>query len=77
VNRTRGGSERISSSAVVRPICEITTVREYREDNDVEVVLLGSDSFDTLVRTHASYFELGDRHIDQMIGRELAELGLS
>lgn len=32
-------------------------------DTNVEVVLLGSDSRETLERTHSSYFELADRHI--------------
>ena len=30
----------------------------HREDANVEVVLLGSDSIATLERTHSSYFEL-------------------
>ena len=30
---------------------------EYRGRNDVEVVLLGSDSIETLKRTHGHYFE--------------------
>jgi hypothetical protein len=42
----------------------------------VEVVLFGSDSAETLERTHSSYFELRDKHIDQVVARELAELGL-
>jgi hypothetical protein len=47
-----------------------------RDDPDVEVVLLGSDSVDTLARTHASYFQLSGAHIDKVVARELAELGL-
>lgn len=47
-----------------------------RDNPDVEVVLLGSDSVDTLKRTHSSYFELHEKHIDQYVGRVLAELGL-
>ncbi len=50
--------------------------RAYRDDPDVEVVLLGSDSLDTLKRTHSSYFELSEAHLDQIVGRQLAELGL-
>jgi hypothetical protein len=50
--------------------------REHRDDDDIEVVLLGSDSIETLGRTHSSYFELREKHVDQVIGRELAELGL-
>jgi hypothetical protein len=48
----------------------------HRTDENVEVVLLGSDSLGTLERTHSSYFELAERHIDQLVGRDLAELGL-
>lgn len=47
-----------------------------RENDEVEVVLLGSDSVWTLHRTHSSYFELSEKHIDQVVARELAELGL-
>jgi hypothetical protein len=50
--------------------------QEHREDPNVEVVLLGSDSIDTLRRTHSSYFELREHHIDQVVARELADLGL-
>ena len=49
---------------------------EHREDPNVEVVLLGSDSIDTLHRTHSSYFKLREHHIDQVVARELAEFGL-
>lgn len=45
----------------------------HRDDHNVEVVLLGSDSLETLERTHASYFELADKHVDQMVARDLAE----
>lgn len=48
----------------------------HRSDDQVEVVLLGSDSIDTLERTHSSYFELADRHVDRLVARDLAELGL-
>lgn len=48
----------------------------HRLDPDVEIVLLGSDSAETLERTHSSYFELSEKHIDQVVARELAELGL-
>jgi hypothetical protein len=50
--------------------------REHRDDANIEVVLFGSDSVETLERTHASYFELREKHIDQVVARELAELGL-
>jgi hypothetical protein len=48
----------------------------HRDDPDHEVVLLGSDSLETLQKTHSSYFDLGDRHVNDVIRRELAELGL-
>jgi hypothetical protein len=48
----------------------------HREDPDVEVVLLGSDSLETLHRTHSSYFDLSEKHLDHVVGSELAELGL-
>lgn len=47
-----------------------------RNDSDIEVVLLGSDSIETVERTHSSYFELAESHIDQVVAQELAELGL-
>lgn len=50
--------------------------KTYRSDPAIEVVLLGSDSAETLERTHSSYFELSEKHIDQVVARELAELGL-
>jgi len=49
----------------------------HRHDRNVEVVLLGSDSLETLERTHSSYFELAERHVDRLVARDLAELGLS
>lgn len=50
---------------------------DHRDDNDVEVVLLGSDSIATLERTHSSYFELADKHVDRLVAKELAQLGLA
>lgn len=29
---------------------------QYRNDKGIEIVLIGSDSFDTIKRTHANYF---------------------
>jgi hypothetical protein len=52
------------------------TEKAHRGDEETEVVLLGSDSEETLERTHSSYFELSEKHIDQFVARELAELGL-
>jgi hypothetical protein len=50
---------------------------KHRLDPNVEVVLLGSDSIETLGRTHSSYFELSEKHIDQVVARDLAALGLA
>jgi len=50
---------------------------EHRDDADVEVVLLGSDSIETLRRTHSSYFELSEKNIDQVVSEVLAAAGLS
>jgi hypothetical protein len=50
---------------------------EHRDDANIEVVLLGSDSIETLERTHSSYFELAEKHVDRLVARDLAELGLS
>jgi hypothetical protein len=49
---------------------------EHRDNPDVEVVLLGSDSRATIERTHSSYFDLSETHIDRLVARDLAELGL-
>jgi hypothetical protein len=35
--------------------------REHRDDPDIEVVVLGSDSRDELERTHSRYFRSADR----------------
>jgi hypothetical protein len=53
------------------------TEAKHRDDVNTEVVLLGSDSVETIERTHSSYFELSERHIDRIVAHELAELGLS
>jgi hypothetical protein len=52
------------------------TENEHRDDENLEVVLLGSDSAETLRRTHSSYFELSERHLDRVVARELAAHGL-
>ena len=36
-------------------------VLEYREAADIEVVLLGADSFEDLKKTHARYFESAEQ----------------
>ncbi|MGI8622289.1 MAG: hypothetical protein ACR2NB_02100 [Solirubrobacteraceae bacterium] len=52
------------------------TEATFLGDTNVEVVLLGSDSRETLERTHSSYFDLADRHIDRIVARELLDFGL-
>jgi hypothetical protein len=56
--------------------CYEAAERAHRRDGNIEVVLLGSDSRETLERTHSSYFRLMDKHLDQVIGRELEAHGL-
>lgn len=34
-----------------------STEAEYGDRKDIEVVLIGSDSFETVKRTHANYFD--------------------
>jgi hypothetical protein len=48
----------------------------HRGDANIEVVLLGSDSLETIKRTHASYFGLGEDDPDRMVARELRARGL-
>lgn len=50
---------------------------DHRDDSNVEVVLFGSDSLETLERTHSSYFKLCEKHVDRLVARDLAELGLA
>ncbi|QCV95642.1 hypothetical protein [Acidipropionibacterium acidipropionici] len=47
---------------------------EYEKDHDVEVVLIGSDSLETVRRTHANYF--GSNEVtDPRLRRILATVG--
>ena len=50
--------------------------REHSDEENIEIVLLGSDSYETLERTHSSYFDLAGKHADIIVGKRLAELGL-
>lgn len=52
------------------------TEGEHRNDEHIEVVLLGSDSYEAIQRTHSSYFMLAGKHADDRVAAELAELGL-
>jgi hypothetical protein len=49
--------------------------RRHRGDTNIEVVLLGSDSLETIKRTHSSYFGLGEDSADAMVRRELEARG--
>jgi hypothetical protein len=50
-------------------------VREHREDPDLEIVLLGANTFDDLKKTHSRYFKTVDqlakrkRHRDPALAR--------
>jgi hypothetical protein len=46
----------------------------HRDDPRYDVVLLGSDSLESVKVTHASYFGVADEHVNDVIGRELALL---
>jgi hypothetical protein len=46
---------------------------QFRDHPDIEVVLLSSDSIESVYRTHGSYFEGSDRHLDDIVARELEE----
>jgi hypothetical protein len=47
--------------------------QEHRQDPDVEVVMLGSDSVEAIRKTHSSYFDLHGEHISAWVERELTE----
>lgn len=42
------------SDAAVRAYSDLE--RQHRDDKGIEIVLVGSDSFDTIRQTHANYF---------------------
>lgn len=44
---------------------------EYNDDPNVEVVLLSSDSLQTIKKTHGSYFGDAETHLDDVVSREL------
>ncbi|HEV8537272.1 MAG TPA: hypothetical protein VGR87_16330 [Candidatus Limnocylindria bacterium] len=46
-------------------------VREHREDPDLEIVLLGANTFDDLKKTHSRYFKTVDQLAKQKTRRPL------
>lgn len=47
-----------------------------RDDSNIEVILLGSDSEDTIRHTHSSYFDMADSHVNRLVEAALVEAGL-
>lgn len=46
---------------------------EFRERSDVEVVLVGADSLDTVRKTHSHYFVASSRELLRQLEAELAD----
>ena len=46
----------------------------HRDDENFDVVLIGSDSLETIRTTHASYFGGAAQRLDALVGVELARL---
>jgi hypothetical protein len=44
---------------------------EHRGDPNYDIVLVGSDSLDTVKRTHASYFDMSDDDLREVVQREI------
>lgn len=42
--------------------------KAHAADDDLEIVLVGADSIETIRRTHASYFEATDGYSELLIG---------
>lgn len=49
------------------------TERSYTREQNVEVVLIGADSIDTVMRTHANYF---DHNIAESVQKYLVGLAI-
>lgn len=47
---------------------------EHRGDSNYDVVLVGSDSLETVKLTHASYFACSDEDLRDAVQREIATL---
>jgi hypothetical protein len=43
----------------------------HRGDSNYDIVLVGSDSLDTVKRTHASYFDMSDDDLRADVQREI------
>ena len=42
--------------------------QEYRDNRGIEVVLVGSDSLDTIRQTHGNYFRSVDGRLAELVG---------
>lgn len=51
-----------------------STETAYRDEPDVEVVLLSADSPESLMATHGRFFDESRRHVDDYITERLDEL---
>jgi hypothetical protein len=47
---------------------------KYRDDDEVEVVLLSADSLEALMETHGRFFDASRKHVDDYITERLDEL---
>lgn len=47
-----------------------TAEREFREDPDIEVVVLGADSWEALKKTHSRYFKPVQKLAEAALARE-------
>lgn len=45
----------------------------HRDDDNFDIVLIGSDSIETIRTTHASYFGGAAERLDALLGRELSQ----
>jgi hypothetical protein len=57
-------------------IARFEAEREFRDDPDIEVVVLGAESWDSLARTHARYFKGVRELAEDALARE-ARVALS
>lgn len=48
---------------------------EHRGDSNYDIVLVGSDSLDTVKLTHGSYFASSEDDLREAVQREIATLG--
>lgn len=50
---------------------------EHRGDSNYDIVLVGSDSLETVKLTHASYFESSEDELREVVQREIAAGGVA